>query len=300
MEIIEHYSFQVDSEIVKEVYQNQDNFLIEYSTEVPKDYCIIYFSSNDIYYPNTETAFREYIIEKNRFEWYGNRINKGYKHIFIRDIQKQWYLNGINTIIDNPIKLLNFLKIQTKGFKTITLGSSSGGYAAVIYGQGLKSEKIYSFNGQFELNSLLKHSNKKTDPVIFYNSNNKKLRPWYNTLNFIIDPSSIFYFNSTKSHWDCEQEQYIYDKGLTTIRFKSRNHGLPFYRFNLQHIINLPYDKVIELSKKDELDPFVLSQNLIGLFPTIKSYLLLLSNYAVKLTLRKAKLILSGFINAQR
>lgn len=139
MEIKDNYSFQVDSEIVKEAYQNQDNYLIEYSEEVPKDYCIIYFSSNDIYYPNTGIAFQEQLLSKNRFEWYKTRVNIGYKHIFIRDIQKQWYLGGINSQIDTPEKLFDFLKDETAGYRVIALGSSAGGFAAIIYGQLLST-----------------------------------------------------------------------------------------------------------------------------------------------------------------
>ena len=169
MEIKENYSFQVDSETVKKVYQDQDNYLIEYSEEVPKKYCIIYFSSNDIYYPNTENAFIEQLLGKNRFEWYKTRINYGHKHIFIRDIQKQWYLGGINSRIDTPEKLIAFLKNETKGYLVIAIGSSAGGFASIIYGQLLNAERIYSFNGQFEIRSILNSSTETIDPLIFRN-----------------------------------------------------------------------------------------------------------------------------------
>lgn len=90
------YVFQVDSDIVQQVYNEKDNFLIEYDNQGEKKWCAIYFSSNDIYFPNTEEIFRKRIIEKNFFEWYHSRINRAYKHIFVRDIFKQWYLMGIN------------------------------------------------------------------------------------------------------------------------------------------------------------------------------------------------------------
>lgn len=80
------FVFQTDSKIVQDVYRNQPNYLIEYNTQCTnKDYCAVYFCSNDIYYPNTEEIFKKRIIEKNFFEWYGSRIKKAYKHIFIRD-----------------------------------------------------------------------------------------------------------------------------------------------------------------------------------------------------------------------
>lgn len=56
--------FQTDSEIVQQVYQNSDNYLIEYDTNGDKNYCAIYFCSNDIYFPNNEEIFQKRIIEK--------------------------------------------------------------------------------------------------------------------------------------------------------------------------------------------------------------------------------------------
>lgn len=121
-----YYVFQTDSEIVRQVYEKQDNYLIEYDEAGPKDWCAIYFCSNDIYYPNTEEIFRKRIIEKNFFEWYHSRIKKASKHIFVRDIFKQWYLAGINARIDTPEKLTAFLRNETEGFHVVTIGSSAG------------------------------------------------------------------------------------------------------------------------------------------------------------------------------
>ena len=93
--------FQIDSEIVRSVYINQPNYKIEYNNSCKANICAIYFSSNDIYYPNNEDIFQKRIVEKNVFEWYNTRINAR-KHIFIRDIFKQWYLEGINAKLDSP------------------------------------------------------------------------------------------------------------------------------------------------------------------------------------------------------
>ena len=104
------YSFQVDSEIVQKVYREMPNYLIDYNHDVPtKNFCAIYFSSNNIYTPNNESAFQYRIIEKNSFEWFGIRVKKAYKHIFVRDIFKQWYLKGINAEINTPEKLYSLL-----------------------------------------------------------------------------------------------------------------------------------------------------------------------------------------------
>ena len=169
------FVFQTDSNLVQESLNNP-NYLIEYSEadSIFEDkYCAVYFSSNNIYYPNTKYEFQKQILNKNRFEWYGARIQKASKHIFIRDNKKQWYLEGINNNFNSIEKLEAFLIKETKGYKTIMLGSSAGGYAAVLFGSLLKSEYILSFNGQFKLNDLLKSSNESIDPIIFREKNNQ-------------------------------------------------------------------------------------------------------------------------------
>ncbi len=270
MEIKENYSFQVDSETVKKVYQDQDNYLIEYSEEVPKKYCIIYFSSNDIYYPNTENAFIEQLLGKNRFEWYKTRINYGHKHIFIRDIQKQWYLGGINSRIDTPEKLIAFLKNETKGYLVIAIGSSAGGFASIIYGQLLNAERIYSFNGQFEIRSILNSSTETIDPLIFRNKENEKLKNWYDSRNFISNPSIIYYFQSARSTWDIEQFEYVKDIPINHIKFHTSNHGIPFLKTNLPFVINQSQSALFQMTEKI-LYPISFSFKSIGIYQTILS-----------------------------
>lgn len=268
MEIGYQYSFQVDSEIVKSIYQNQENYKIEYSADNPKEYCIVYFSSNNIYFPNIDQVLHKEIIIKNRFEWYKTRIHYGYKHIFIRDIQKQWYLGGINSNINTPQKLLSFLKEETKGFRIIMIGSSAGGFASVLFGQLLNAEKIYSFNGQFEISSLLDTSCEALDPLIFRNKDNVNLRNWYDTRNFISNPSSIYYFQSINSKWDIKQYDHIRDLKINQIPFKTSNHGVPFLSANLPDVINFSTLRLDQLTKKIN-NPLIFSIRTIGIIRTV-------------------------------
>ena len=53
------FVFQTDSDIVRNVYDTQHNYLIEYNEQCKdKTYCAVYFCSNDLYYPNVEDIFR--------------------------------------------------------------------------------------------------------------------------------------------------------------------------------------------------------------------------------------------------
>lgn len=270
MEIITYpHVFQTDSDIVKSVYKKFPNYIIEYNEEVAKEYCILYFSSNDIYYPNNEIAFTDSIVKKNRFEWYGNRINYGYKHIFLRDIQKQWYLTGINATIDTPEKLINFLKKEIEGYKLVCVGASAGGFISMIIGQVLNAACIYTFNGQFEILSILHTSSEEKDPVIFRNRNNVDLLPYYDVLNFIVNPSSIFYFHSNLSVWDKQQNKYIGNLALNKISFNTNNHGIPFLKSNLKVVLNLSTTELLKMTGKS-FNPLFFSLKVVGLLQTIK------------------------------
>jgi len=243
-----NYVFQVDSDIVKQAFEHR-NYLIVYDEDCKqKDYCAIYFSSNDIYFPNNEQVFTKRILDKDFYEWYNIRISKACKHIYIRDIFKQWYLGGINTEINSPEKLLLFLQKETEGLNIVTLGSSAGGYAAVLYGQLLQAEKILTFNGQFELNSLLKESKEEINPLLF-RFMNSTLRTYYDLNQYIVNQSRIYYFCSNKSKWDITQYNHIKElKDINVISFNTTNHGIPFLKNCLVKVINYDTDLLKQLS----------------------------------------------------
>lgn len=263
--------FQTDSEIIKDVYRNNVNFLIENTGNVVNgsNYCILYFSSHDIYYPNNEETFREQILKKDRYEWYNTRIDKGVKHIFIRDIQKQWYLKGINDEINSVEKLYEFLKKETAGYKVITVGSSAGGFAAVLFGSMLNSAAVFSFNGQFFLNNLLHTSSEKIDPVIFREKDNPDINKYFSLRQFI-NGSGVFYFYSDRSLWDIEQYNHISDLSLHVIPFRTSHHGIPFLKSNLKYVINYPIPELQKLSNKLQ-HPFLFSVKIEGLLGTVSS-----------------------------
>ncbi len=268
MEVKNSFVFQADDEVVNSVYENDDNYIVEYDNKAIKEYCILYFSSNNIYFPNSPSAFEKNIVKKNRYEWYANRIT-GYKHIFLRDIKKQWYVSGINSTINTPKKLLEFLMRETSGFKIITLGSSAGGFAAILYGQLLNAELIYSFNGQFEVKSLLKSSNETIDPLLFRNQENKSLLPYFDVKPFIKKPQNVYYFHSRKSKWDGEQRKHVDDLAINVISFNTKHHGIPFLKSNLSFVLNSSEKHLRLLSSKNN-HPIVFSIKAIGFVNTVK------------------------------
>lgn len=261
------YVFQVDSDIVQQVYTKQDNFIIEYDDQGDKNWCAIYFCSNGIYYPNTEEIFRKQIIEKNFFEWYHSRINRASKHIFIRDVFKQWYLTGINTKINTPQKLTEFLRKETEGYNIITIGSSAGGYAAILHGSLLNAKYVLAFNPQFEIKSLLDTGSEMENPIVFRKQ--KTENKYYDIIPYINKDTDIFYFYSKASKVDIKQNSYIKGRkknnNIYILSFNSSYHGIPFLKVALPDVLNMEIGELKILSEKEH-SPLLFAIKTVGLY----------------------------------
>lgn len=140
-----------NSEVFLKAFDEKDNYIIEEDENSSSDICAIYFSSMAIYNPTTEESFEKNIIQKNKFEWYKTRYPYAKKHIFIRDNYKLFYIYGINKSLCSIEKVTTFLKKETSGYRTVTIGSSAGGYAALFTGVRLNSLYIISFSGYFDV-----------------------------------------------------------------------------------------------------------------------------------------------------
>lgn len=269
----EPFIFQIDSPAILKAFETA-NYCIEYSKEEDCDsnLCVIYFSSNEIYYPNTLKSFEYSIIERDKYEWKRNRFARAGKHIFIRDIRKQWYIGGINSELDTPLKLAEFLKIETAGYKTYTIGSSAGGFAAILFGSLLNVNRVYAFNSQLNLRVTMKSSSALVDPVLFNKVNDADVKSYYDLSNFITDGVDYYYFQSCYSKMDIEQYKAISRQSknyLRIIRFKTSNHGFPFLRINLPYILAFDKNKLEALANKTfQLIPF--SIRLIGFTATMR------------------------------
>lgn len=260
--------FQIDSDLVKKVYKENNNYLIEYDNHIKSKVCAIYFSSNDIYFPNTEDIFEERILKKNMYEWYKCRIQEAQKHIFIRDIFKQWYLKGINIHINNHEKLLDLLKRETNGYQLITIGSSAGGYAAILYGSLLNATRIIATNPQFEIYSLLDDSEERWNPLVFRLATNPQYNKLYDITPYLSINSTIYYFYSNQSLWDCKQYNKVKNNPcIKIISFKTSHHGIPFLKVALYKTINLSANELNKLALSTH-SPILYTISKVGLWKT--------------------------------
>ena len=268
--------FQIDSEIVRSVYINQPNYKIEYNNSCKANICAIYFSSNDIYYPNNEDIFQKRIVEKNVFEWYNTRINAR-KHIFIRDIFKQWYLEGINAKLDSPEKIFEWLKGETKGYEVVTVGSSAGGYSAVLYGSLLKAQKVIAFNAQFSLKAIADESGEKCNPLVYKYKNNDRSK-YFELKDKISNSVNYFYFLSVGSEEDMLQATKLFTppippKSFNCLRFKTAHHGIPFLKVALVKVLNMGEKDLKGFTKKKNY-PIWFTIRMVGVRKTITGFVL--------------------------
>lgn len=260
--------FQVDSAIVQEAYTSMDNYLICYDQQKQGlNTCAVYFSSNYIYFPNNTETFKKEIIEKNKFEWFSQRYPSANKHIFIRDIFKQWYLKGINKNLNSIESLADFLKEELAGYTSVFIGSSSGGFMAVLLGSLLQVDRVYTFNGQFFLTDLLESSSPMVDPILFQERSNPEVFKYYKIKDYLKNPERIYYFYSSKSDWDIKQCSEILDTGIHVIAVNSGIHGIPFLTHNLKGLFSLN-KKELKLLKASIINPIWFSIQLVGVLKT--------------------------------
>lgn len=134
------------------------NYVVEYTDKKGNDkspICAIYFTSCNFYVPNTEEAFKK-SLEADYYEWRTHKIKRASKHIFVRDVAKQFYVLGINNDVPTITDLIELLKKETEGYRVITVGSSAGAYMAATAGALMHAEQVFSFSALFNLNIMYK------------------------------------------------------------------------------------------------------------------------------------------------
>lgn len=224
------------NEIVLQAYQG-DNYQC-FDTGVESDICYILFSSNGLYYPNTREVFEEQILKKDRYEWkwvvQNSQIPKcAARIIYVRDIYKEWYSRGINSKINSIEKTLEFLKALTEGYRVITVGSSAGGYMAVLSAIKLNAEYCINFSGQYLIGADLGN-------------------PFYNLTDMLDDyKGKIFYFVPARCDNDKEQYRLVEEKKCVKIFFFNESkHASTMLIGNMSYIINMTEEKLLQLHGK--------------------------------------------------
>lgn len=224
-----YYNFPWNNSIVVEqVYKGKDNYkIVETGTKNSK--MLIVFSGNSLYTPNTEESFFRIIVKNDRYEWQNvvkdKRIKKYYsKIVLVRDIYKQWYVNGISSRINSIGKLIEFIKKISHGYMVTVCGCSAGGYIATIVGASIKADKIFNFSGQYTVEDQIE---KEADnaPLLFSQAQNPAKRRYY-TITTVLPKEKddiwgkIYHFYPIGHPWDVMQVALVRDTKVHFLRLK--------------------------------------------------------------------------------
>lgn len=86
-----------------------------------------------------------------RFELEGATSDLGVNRLLVRDVRRSWYhlgIEGASTDIAGCIEALGDVIDRVKPSRTIFIGASSGGYAALLFGERLGVDVVHAFAPQ--------------------------------------------------------------------------------------------------------------------------------------------------------
>lgn len=238
------------TEMIEDVYNSDQNYCVK-DIDLDNKKCLILFSSNGLYFPNTEASFQEKIVENDRYDFKNvtncRKVERQFgKIIYVRDLWRAWYVRGINETQDTIDKLVMKLAELTEGYRIVTAGSSSGGYMAVIAGIRLQAELVFSFSGQFCLNQI---ESKRI--VRDYVDDEERSR--YFDITKLIEGTNvpIVYCYPRQSNGDAKQAELVknYDN-MAVFSFAYAEHAKTVSPYNFKYLFGMPAERCRKLSRR--------------------------------------------------
>lgn len=228
----------------------KDNYRIEYDPQYKsRGNCAVYFSSSAVYYPNTDEKFIKGVVEEDKYEWLNTKVRGVYKHIFIRDIVKQFYVYGISSACPDMDSLTAFLRRETEGLKLMTLGCSSGGYAAAVIGSILGAETVFCFSGFFSLYHI------SADPWFLpdHLAGEQHYNKYYEVVPYLKNKTfKMFYFYPALSKDEINNDSFqctlVKDcDNVYTFPMKTKEHGVAVAPYCVQDLVSMEPGELVRL-----------------------------------------------------
>jgi hypothetical protein len=83
------------------------------------------------------------------FEFLRSLSSQGCDAIFLRDFSQAWYQFGVDGVAGDVAGLAQWLRTRREGYvRTVALGNSMGGYAALLFGRLAEFDVVIAFNPQ--------------------------------------------------------------------------------------------------------------------------------------------------------
>lgn len=236
---------------IEDIYNTQKNFQL-IKTKANTKRLIIFFTSNRIFCDKKHFLFPNY----EYYEWIkiSKDINNYYSNIiFVRDVNRCWYLSGINKKINSIDKLITFLKKiidkYCKDYEITVCGTSAGGYIATLCGIKLNADIVLNFCGQFLLNfEAYKPKYVKLSDYLKYKSiiplikkqsaNNDKIK------------TQINYYFPYSSKVDYIQYLKVKNlKNLNILKFDNTRHGRTIFPIYFKEILTMNKKELEKLAQ---------------------------------------------------
>ena len=136
--------------------------------------------------------------------------------LYVRDVSDAWYNKGLKFLTTDIDSTVEYLKNLSKNYSEICcIGSSSGGYAALLFGSLLQAKKILAFSPQ----TLIPRGKPFTDEKLLTGIDKKyfDIKPFINTACDI----KIFYSNEYRY----DMESAIRLKNFSNIQLRPFDFG---------------------------------------------------------------------------
>lgn len=273
-----------DNEKIYRFFNENTNYKVMQASG-PADTVCIFFSSNSLFLPSTYSSFHSTIVDRDRYEWENLAKDPELSQIagefiFVRDIYKNWWLEGLCGKYNSQAKMLDLLRNLTSGKRVLTVGTSAGGYAAILFGVRLQAERIYAFSSQIDLHIYnrwhpIKHYSKYLDGT----QNNAKL-----DLHFELQEyrGALYYLYPSRCQEDIEQAQYIYmqdckeTEHIRMMPVRRSKHGRTVLPISVLKFLSMSAeqaDKIYQHYRHKEINPYEFLFRTSGFLPGVR-YLL--------------------------
>lgn len=246
---MEIFRLDEDNEMLNHAYKEGNIKILRGMAKNKK--CLIFCSSNGIYFPNTIEMFRHKIICNDFYDW--SRIGSLLiEHveliIFIRDIRKNFYVTGINEQYNTVNHVIKYFESILGGYEITIAGSSAGGYMASILGVELKARLVINIGGQWNLYT----SNSVVDRYYFLNKYRDVIEcsRWYDLRNAMENNvTPIFYLYSANNIDDKKAYDYIKGTaGIHEVAINSVDHAKPVSTEALCRLLMADVEMVKQIS----------------------------------------------------
>ncbi|MBU8547287.1 MULTISPECIES: tetratricopeptide repeat protein [Roseomonadaceae] len=100
-------------------------------------------------------------VNSNGFSFYKNLEKLPFSRVYVRDPFDCWFQRGVGKGVDSPEALVEHLSrvlARLRPLRRVTMGSSMGGYAALLFGHLLRVDSVFAMSPQTIIDRRLPHT----------------------------------------------------------------------------------------------------------------------------------------------